>query len=288
MPVPQRLKEIHFREFAIIVARSGSRFIAVGRDRKGNEIARVEGAAANEVEANLKAELPRLSNDFVDMPGAINLFRRAFPGGLCSAFYAWYERDYKAKAAAYVQEVFAEGRLRQLASSRSDAEIAEEAGRCLSKTNLTSRYEQMALKDALRSEDVRERFGHDLVELLYGDTYLGIDKLSRILKPKGAAKWPVITYWPFLLRPERHMLLKPEIAQLCAHILGYELDYDPVPNARTYRSYLGLVDHIRNGIAVLEPRDNIDVQTFMYVVGKEGYLAAAIADRRKFEEAREH
>jgi hypothetical protein len=84
------------------------------------------------------------------------------------------------------------------------------------------------------------------------------------------------------------MLLKPEIAQICAYRLGYELDYDPVPNARTYQSYLGLVNCIWKGIGSLQPRDNIDVQTFMYVVAKDGYVAAATADRRKFEEAGDH
>jgi hypothetical protein len=79
------------------------------------------------------------------------------------------------------------------------------------------------------------------------------------------------------------MLLKPELAQLCAYRLGYELDYTPAPNARSYQSYLGLIDQIRNGIGSLEPRDNIDVQTFMYVVGKEGYVAEAIAERSKYE-----
>jgi hypothetical protein len=44
-----------------------------------------------------------------------------------------------------------------------------------------------------------------------------------------------------------------------------------------------LVHYIRNGIRSLEPRDNIDVQTFMYVVGKEGYVAEAAADRKKYE-----
>jgi hypothetical protein len=39
MPVPERLKKSDFREFSIIVARDGNRFVAVGRDRSGKEIA---------------------------------------------------------------------------------------------------------------------------------------------------------------------------------------------------------------------------------------------------------
>lgn len=94
----------------------------------------------------------------------------------------------------------------------------------------------------------------------------------------------MLTYWPFFPRPGQHTLLEPEIAQLSAHGMGYELVYDPVPNARTCRSYLGLVDHIRYAIAALEPRDNIDIQTFLYVIGNEGYVATAIACREKLEQ----
>jgi len=31
------------------------------------------------------------------------------------------------------------------------------------------------------------------------------------LKPKDAAKWTVVTYLPFLWRPDTHMLLKPMV-----------------------------------------------------------------------------
>lgn len=285
MPVPERVKELSFREFFIVIARAGGQFIAIGRDRSGQQVARADGPAIDEVEADLKSELLKLSNDFVDLPGAINLFRRAFPGGFHSAFYDYYEREYKADAAAYVQEALAKERLTQLVSSNQDTEIAEAAIRSLARTNLTSHHERIALRKALEKRSLRAKFGQALMELLYIDIGSGIAQLSSMLGPEDAAKWPVITYFPFLLRPDRDMLLKPELAQLCTYRLGYELDYDPAPNARTYQSYLGLIDHIRNGIGSLEPRDNIDVQTFMYVIGKAGYVAAAIADRRRYEEA---
>ena len=43
------------------------------------------------------------------------------------------------------------------------------------------------------------------------------------------------------------------------------------------------MDEIRDGIASLGPRDNIDVQSLMYVVGKEGYVREAIEARKKYE-----
>ena len=79
------------------------------------------------------------------------------------------------------------------------------------------------------------------------------------------------------------MFLKPEITQTCAYRLGYDLDYDPKPNSRSHRSLLGLVDEIRDGVASIEPRNNIDIQSLMYVVGKEGYVREAIEARKKYE-----
>jgi tRNA(Arg) A34 adenosine deaminase TadA len=227
VPVPERVKELSFREFFIAIASADGQFIAVGRDRSGKQVAHAEGRSIAEAEADLKSELLQLSNDFVDLPGAINLFQRAFPGGFHTAFYDYYERKYKADAAADVQAL-AEDRLTQLVSSKQDAEIAEAAIRGLARTNLTSHHEQIALRNALHKRAVLEKFGRTLIELLYIDIGSGIEHLSSLLGPEGAAKWPLITYFPFLLRPDRDMLLKPELAQLCAYRLGYELEYDPV------------------------------------------------------------
>jgi hypothetical protein len=83
-------------------------------------------------------------------------------------------------------------------------------------------------------------------------------------------------------------ILKPEIVKVCAYRLDRELDYDPTPNPRSYRSFIDLVAYLRDGIKVLRPRDNIDLQTFMYVVGTEGYVAAAIEDRRRWESSTNH
>jgi hypothetical protein len=33
------------------------------------------------------------------------------------------------------------------------------------------------------------------------------------------------------------------------------------------------------------PRDNIDMQTFMYAVGKEGFVRESLAARKKWEES---
>ena len=165
MPVPQRVKELSFREFFIAIASADGRFIAVGRDRSGKQVARAEGPWVAQVEADLNRSCCSFRM-IVDLPGAINLFRRAFPGGFHSGFYDYYERDYKSKAATYVQRALAKERLKQLVSSNQEAEIAEAAIRSLAQTNLTSHYERITLRNALRKLSGFKEFGRALIKLL--------------------------------------------------------------------------------------------------------------------------
>lgn len=56
---PRQLKSEAFREFTITVAEVGDSFVALGRDAKGLEVARVAGSTASEAENDLKQDLLR-------------------------------------------------------------------------------------------------------------------------------------------------------------------------------------------------------------------------------------
>ncbi len=285
MPPPQ-VNAFHHREFRVAVAKTGDTFVAVGFDGDDNEVARASGHSQEDVEAAIKATLNPLSNDFVGIEGAVNLFLRAFPGGFGSKFYADYETVDKAAAVQIVGEHLSFEKLSGAIEAGDCGAIASDARRAVNKTNIMSPFEKMALSDFLKSEERQRSFGMCLLDLLYGNDFsAAFEQTVDLLSSHGAAKWPIVTYFPFFRFPDRHMFLKPEIAQECAYRLGYELDYEPRPNMESYRSYLGLVDVIRDGIASLEPRDNIDIQSFMYVVGKEGYVRAAIAHREASDTA---
>jgi hypothetical protein len=211
--------------------------------------------------------------------GAINRFLEAFPafpGGFDSQFYRAYERRYKENTAQFVAERLAKEQLDELIASRDYEEIGLLARRALN--NLVFRSEQIALHDALRTKAVAQPFAEGLRELLYGEFEFALEALAALLRPHNAAKWPILTFWPFFRFPNRHMFLKPTIVRICAGRLGYELHYERLPNRTTYQSLLGFTEFLRAGIAELKPRDNIDLQTFMYAVAKEGYVQQAITD----------
>ncbi len=283
----RQVDRFSYLEFTVVVAETGSSYSAIGYDKNDSEVTREEGDRREEVVAAIKAVLNPLSSEFVGIEGAINLFLRAFPGGFDDRFYVHDERDYKDKAAAFIAEQLSERRIGE-AVERSDFQaVAKDVRRAFSKTNLVSPFELMALGDHLKRPANLAPFVNSLHALLYGDDFEpALVQMASLLAPSGAAKWPIVTYLPFLRWPDRHVFLKPEITRQCAFRLGYELEYEPEPNGRTYRSFCGLLDTIREGIASLGPRDNIDMQTFMYAVGKEGFVREALAARKKWEVSR--
>jgi hypothetical protein len=278
-PVP--IKSGIYLEFSFKIGKEGTRCVAVAFDQERRPVARLLAGTEEEAERELKQQLRSLSNRFVGFEGGINLFLRAYPPGFRDPYFDHDERSYKLRAHAKAQDLLGEARLRTRLERADYAGIGEDAERVF--TNLVFPNERMRFKDFVRRGGPPLRdFAIALADLLYGDEAAfdpAFDRIAALLRPSDAAKWPVITYWPFILHPGRHMLLKPEVATTCAAGLGLDFAYDSFPTAALYGGYLRLVRQIRDGIGELQPRDNIDVQTFMYTVGKLGFVALAVKGR---------
>ena len=93
--------------------------------------------------------------------------------------------------------------------------------------------------------------------------------MERALKPHDNAKWTVATYLSFLWRPNKHMFLKPEVTKDFAARVGHRFasDYEPRLNIEVYDSLLDLASKTTTELVDLKPRDRIDVQSFIWVVG---------------------
>lgn len=205
-------------------------------------------------------------------------FLRVFPGGFYGEKYLSWERNYKREAHERWEETLSAEELKRLFRAREWREAAERAVKIESRTNLLFSFEKMALRDAVRSEAGARAFSEGIFALLHGpgtpearfaawvETVAGLPrKKTRVLT------WPVVTVFPFLAAPHTHVFLKPNVTRNAARAYGFDFVYAPRPAWSTYASLLDFADEVRSDLADLAPRDLIDVQSFLWVIGSEEY-----------------
>jgi hypothetical protein len=101
----------------------------------------------------------------------------------------------------------------------------------------------------------------------------------------GAAKWTIATYFFFLAFPDTQIFVKPEVTKHAAKLLHLEIDYRSEVNWTTYALILRMAEALRQKLsderkAELMPRDMIDVQSFIWLIGP-GYSMATYGNDEK-------
>ena len=64
-------------------------------------------------------------------------------------------------------------------------------------------------------------------------------------------------------------MLKPRITQLAADRYSFPFYYNVRPNWKTYTSLLAFANQVAEDMQDLQPRDNIDLQAFISVIGSD-------------------
>jgi hypothetical protein len=207
-------------------------------------------------------------------------FLEHFPDGFHDATYVAWERDYKWEAHRRWGELIGgKAEFRRKLDEGRHHEIAAAAVRIESSRHLLFSFEKMALRDAaLRSDQGAALFADGLFDWLHGpggererfERWLDVVReLPR--KQTRVATWPVITVFGMIARPRVHCYLKPVTTKRAAAAYGFDFDYSSRPSWDTYRSLLELCRTVRNDLADLRPRDQIDIQSFLWVNGSDEY-----------------
>ena len=139
-----------------------------------------------------------------------------------------------------------------------------------SETNLLDpRFEVPSVR-ALLKGPAAEEFVRLCAAFAQGGGKPALLALEGLLKPHNCAKWTIVTYLPFLWRPEEHMFLKPKMLQEFAERVGHHFAsvYRPDLNIEVYDALLDLAQETRVNLAEIAPRDMIDVQSFIWTVLK--------------------
>ena len=204
-------------------------------------------------------------------------FLRFFPKGFYDEKYLDWERGYKWDAHLQFEKSLNEKEFSRLLAAKKYNEIAKLAVNAETRTNLLFSFEKMALRDAVKGSGAR-LFAKGLYAMLYGNEsqQKRFEDFSEVLtrlprKQTRVRTWPLQTVFGFIARPKEFIFLKPRVTQKAAEAYGYDFLYESQLNWKTYQSLLGFAKKIQTDIADLKPRDLIDLQSFIWVMGSEEY-----------------
>lgn len=205
-------------------------------------------------------------------------FLSYFPAGFHDEKYLAWEREYKKAAHLAWDDVLDRPQFRALLRGRRFTEIAADAVRIESRTNLLFSFEKMALRDAVRSPTGARLFAEGLYDFLYGpgtperrfDRWrAAMAELPR--RQTRVLTWPALTVFPFIALPDEHLFLKPNVTRIAAKAYGFDFEYHSHPQWDTYASLLNFAKTLRHDLRDLRPRDMMDIQSFIWVQGSVEY-----------------
>ncbi len=207
-------------------------------------------------------------------------FLKHFPGGFEDETYLDWERDYKWATHRRWVTALGEAEFARLLQLGEFREIAARAVRVeqQSRHSMVFSFEKMALRDAVKPARGAEQFARGLFAYLHGtaraEERFGawvevVASLPR--KQTRVLTWPVVTVFGFIAKPRVHIFLKPIVTRVAAEAYGFDLQYASRPSWKTYRSLLNFARQVRADVHDLGPRDLIDIQSFLWVLGSTEY-----------------
>lgn len=264
MATPVRVRQRTIGDYEVVAARQGNEFIGHVRGPKGAGPT-LRRSKLEHLWNELLTEVSRSGPDYLGFEGAIERFLHFFHSGFSSTDYnkPKGEGGYKREAQKKLLESL----------TLEQAVDAEGAGRAVldvfRATDLVDpRWERPKVEAVLNSPDA-DAFVQSIARFAQAPGSATLRGIEAVLRPHDAAKWTILTYLPFLWEPGQHMFLKPEVMKDYASRVGHRFafEYDSVLDFAVYESLLDLAASTEREIVNLGPRDRIDIQSFIWVVG---------------------
>jgi hypothetical protein len=221
-----------------------------------------EGDTADDVWRRLHDEVGKSDPNYFGFDGARQRFLKHFKGGFASATFVEKERTYKAAAKQKLDETA------PLEAALEGTGFTEAILAVTRATDLLSPFEKPRIQELLRSPRGDE-FVQASARFTLEPSKQNLATLDLLAKPFDANKWTIATYLPFFWRPDSHLYLKPEVTKDFATRVGHRFtaDYEARLNWPVYESLLSLAEQTEQALADLGPRDRIDIQSFIWVIG---------------------
>ena len=226
-------------------------------------------------------ERQNVSNRKLSSAGAVKCrrkFLRFFPSGFQDETYLAWERNYKWRAHERWESLLDRSTFRKLLRAGEYVEAATRAVRVESQTNLLFSFEKMALRDAVKSPEGARLFARGLYEFLHrrGQLEKTFERWCEVVgelprRQTRVLTWPVVTVCGFIANPKTQIFLKPNVTREAAKEYGFDFRYSSRPGWETYASLLEFADVVRRDLREMRPRDLIDIQSFLWVLGSNEY-----------------
>lgn len=243
-----------------------------------SKLTRVTGTDAHSIHLdNLYLPGPGKSRPMMTMEQAKLKLQELFPGGLHGEKMKHHERDYKDALCAMAADWYDAATLQQLMQAGQYAEVVERAHRLVkhSTNNFPSQFEKMAFGNGIKAHTRQREFAEAFCAWVLPEeaTQPAFEAFSKELDHLGCAKWPILTAYRFLLHPQTDVLIKPENLRNAAEVARFEINYRSELNWLTYYSVTRFYKYVREKIADLDPKDNIDAQNFIWCIDPDQYPA---------------
>jgi hypothetical protein len=221
---------------------------------------------------------------------ARQLFLTMFPGGFQDPRFLDWERDYKVEAhRLWMNQTGGRIKLATAIAEGRHEEVAAAAVRIESSRALLFSFEKMALRDAIvRSHEGAVRFAEGIYDWFYGSggEQARFERWVEVVtalprRQTRVATWPIVTVFGSIARPKVHVFVKPLTMQRAADAYGFDLRYRSKPSWATYGRVLELAETVSDDLADLGPRDQIDIQSFLWIIGSNEYADERRAARRR-------
>jgi hypothetical protein len=209
---------------------------------------------------------------------ALARFLVAFPKGFADPLYCGESAPRRERASRWRRahadfgEAFGHGEADRLLALGDVAEFVSRAIRVERHVRtMQTDAEKETLARALQDAPAARLFFAALFDFLAAPAperprFEALAKAAALLSGgAGEASWPLVTLFPFIAQPDRHMLLRPSFTCEAAQRLGLDLEYAPEPNWETYSALLRSSEQLLQELRSLGARDLIDVESFLHV-----------------------
>ena len=131
-------------------------------------------------------------------------------------------------------------------------------------------FEAGTLARAFEDPDAALPFFEALFEFMAGvpgrARFERLSVAADALEIEPALAWPIVTLFPFVADPRRHVFLSPRTACAAAKRLGCDLRYDPTPTWPTYAALRSFAARLLARLEAAGARDFVDVEAFLHAM----------------------